>query len=187
METFSVSLALCVGNSPVNLPYKGQWRGGLVFSLICAWTNGSSRSTNNRDTSDLRRYRIHSDITVVFLRKWPKTGILTYFGAQSGLKIGLLKPTFSSPLKVLRMSMWSNNDVKPVKIFEKMTWDQNFHLFWDPKWSQNWASEAQIQHTSKSSKWNNTGGTFLRKWPQTEILNLFWDPKIGKNRILRLS
>ena len=37
METFSVLLALCVGihRSPVNSPHKGQWRGALMFSLIC--------------------------------------------------------------------------------------------------------------------------------------------------------
>ena len=26
--------------SPVNSPHKGQWRGALVFSLICVWVNG---------------------------------------------------------------------------------------------------------------------------------------------------
>ena len=41
METFSALLALCAGNSPVpvNSPHKGQWRGALMFSLICAWIN----------------------------------------------------------------------------------------------------------------------------------------------------
>ena len=27
--------------SPVKSPHKGQWRGALMFSLICAWINGS--------------------------------------------------------------------------------------------------------------------------------------------------
>ena len=36
METFSSSLVICEGNSP----HKGQWRGALMFSLICAWING---------------------------------------------------------------------------------------------------------------------------------------------------
>ena len=37
METYSALLALCAGNSPVpvNSPHKGQWRGALIFSLIC--------------------------------------------------------------------------------------------------------------------------------------------------------
>ena len=34
MEIISALLALCVGNSPVNSPYKGQWRGALVFFLL---------------------------------------------------------------------------------------------------------------------------------------------------------
>ena len=42
METLSALLAICAGihRSPVNSPHKGQWRGALMFSLICAWTNG---------------------------------------------------------------------------------------------------------------------------------------------------
>ena len=41
---------------------KGQWRGALMFSLICVWTNGWA---NKQDAHDLRRHRAHSDITVV--------------------------------------------------------------------------------------------------------------------------
>ena len=37
METFSALLAICAGNSPVpvNSRHKGQWRGALMFTLIC--------------------------------------------------------------------------------------------------------------------------------------------------------
>ena len=37
MKTFSALLAICAGNSPVtvNSQQKGQWRGALMFSLIC--------------------------------------------------------------------------------------------------------------------------------------------------------
>ena len=53
METFSALLAICEGNhrSPVNSPHKGQWRGTLIFSLICAWINGC---INNHEAGDLR-------------------------------------------------------------------------------------------------------------------------------------
>ena len=44
--------------------HKGQWRGVLMFSLICAWTNGCA---NNRDAGDLRRYRAHYYVTVMRL------------------------------------------------------------------------------------------------------------------------
>ena len=40
--------------SPVNSPHQGQWRGALVFSLICAWTNFWA---SKRDAGDLRRHR----------------------------------------------------------------------------------------------------------------------------------
>ena len=29
-----------IHQSPVNSPHKSQWRGALIFSLICAWING---------------------------------------------------------------------------------------------------------------------------------------------------
>ena len=42
-----------IHRSPVNSPHRGQWRGALMFSLICTWTNGSA---NNLDARDLRRH-----------------------------------------------------------------------------------------------------------------------------------
>ena len=43
-------------------PHKGQWRGALMFSLICVWIN---RWVNNREAGDLRRYRAHYDVIVM--------------------------------------------------------------------------------------------------------------------------
>ena len=57
-------MALCAGNSPVpvNSPHKGQWRGALMFSLICIWINGW---VNNREAGDLRRHRGHYGVSVM--------------------------------------------------------------------------------------------------------------------------
>ena len=41
---------------PLNSPHKGQWRGALLFSLICTWTNSW---VNNREAGVLRRHRGH--------------------------------------------------------------------------------------------------------------------------------
>ena len=41
-----------IHRSLVNSPHKGQWRGALMFSLICAWINGWA---NNREAGYLRR------------------------------------------------------------------------------------------------------------------------------------
>ena len=46
---------------PVNSPHKGQWRGALMFSLICVWINGW---VNNGEADDLRCYRPHYYVTV---------------------------------------------------------------------------------------------------------------------------
>ena len=51
-----------IHRSPVNSPHKGQWRGALMFSLICAWTNSWA---NTGDVGDLRRHRAHYDVIVV--------------------------------------------------------------------------------------------------------------------------
>ena len=67
METFSALLAICAGihRSPVNSPHKGQWRGALMFSLICARINNW---VNNGEAGDLRRHRGHYDVIVMSIR-----------------------------------------------------------------------------------------------------------------------
>ena len=47
---------------PVNFPHKGQWRGTLVFSLICGWTNGCA---NGRDSGNLEPHLAHYDVALM--------------------------------------------------------------------------------------------------------------------------
>ena len=63
---FHVTGSLCRKNSPVTaeFPSQSQWRGALMFSLICAWINGW---LSNREADDLRRHRVHYDVTVMLL------------------------------------------------------------------------------------------------------------------------
>ena len=51
-----------IHRSPVNSPHKGQWRGALMFSLICTRTNGW---VNKDEAGDLRRRRAHCDVIVM--------------------------------------------------------------------------------------------------------------------------
>ena len=51
-----------IHRSPVNSPHEGQWRGALVFSLICVWINDW---VNNREAGGLRRYQAHYDVIVI--------------------------------------------------------------------------------------------------------------------------
>ena len=52
--------------SPVNSLHKGQWRGALMFSLLCAWMNDW---VNNREAGDFRRHRAHYEVIVM---NWDK-------------------------------------------------------------------------------------------------------------------
>ena len=56
-----------IHRSPVNSPHKGQWRGALRFSSICAWINNW---VNNREAGDLRRHRAHNDVIVMGCFFW---------------------------------------------------------------------------------------------------------------------
>ena len=47
---------------PVNSPHKDQWRGALMFSLICARVNGWA---NTCEAGDLRRHRSHCDVIIM--------------------------------------------------------------------------------------------------------------------------
>ena len=51
-----------IHRSPVNSPHKGQWRGALMFSCICAWIHGL---VTNREAGDLKRHRAHYYVIVM--------------------------------------------------------------------------------------------------------------------------
>ena len=59
---FRVTGPLCGEFTGDRWPHKGQWRGALLFTLICVWTNGW---VNTRDAGDLGRHRAHYDVTVM--------------------------------------------------------------------------------------------------------------------------
>ena len=58
MKTFTALLA----RSPVNSLHKSLFRGALMFSLLCAWTNGL---VNNQNAISLRRNGAHYDVIVM--------------------------------------------------------------------------------------------------------------------------
>ena len=69
METFPRNWPFVRGirRSPMNSPHKGQWRGALMFSLICAWINCWVKKG---EAGDLRRYRAHYDVIVMTICTW---------------------------------------------------------------------------------------------------------------------
>ena len=49
------------------IPRTKEWRGALMFSLICAWIKDW---VNNREAGDLIRHRAHYDVTVMGTPKY---------------------------------------------------------------------------------------------------------------------
>ena len=94
----SALLAMCARNSPVSSPHKGQWRGALMFSLICAWIN---RWVNDREAGYLKRYRVYYEATV--LKTLSYIGvfkILTFWGRD---KNAAISQTFLNAFSLIQM------------------------------------------------------------------------------------
>ena len=51
-----------IHRSPVNSPHNGQWRGALMFPLICVAISGW---VNNHKAGDLRLYRAHYGVIIM--------------------------------------------------------------------------------------------------------------------------
>ena len=79
-----------IHRSPVISPHKGQWRGALMFSLICVWINGW---VNNGEAGDLRRYRAYYDVTVM------TPALIDHLASSRLISVNLSKHWLSKKLK----------------------------------------------------------------------------------------
>ena len=98
-----------IHRSPVNSPHKGQWRGALMFTLMCARINGW---VNNREAGDLRRYRTHYDVIVM----WRKH-ILSYLSGAETRIFGASHAGFRHNRlihRIIGLSILKQNDNKKM-------------------------------------------------------------------------
>ena len=70
-----------IHRSPVDSLHKSQWRGALIFSLSCTWTNGWA---NNRDAGDLRRHHAHYGVTVMNAQCLASLGLSVWWNSPAG-------------------------------------------------------------------------------------------------------
>ena len=93
-----------IHRSPVSSTHKGQWRGILMFGLICAWMDGW---VNNREAGDLRRHRVHYDVTVML------TVCMVFFALMDYILDGsMISPWSPAPeisLTSIKLRAWLNN------------------------------------------------------------------------------
>ena len=112
-----------IHRSAVNSLHKGQWRGSLMFSLICAWINGW---LNNGEAGDLRCHRTHYDVTVIVqilwdmvLISWVNVLICWKCGCWSGHSVHHFSAKFiSENMERIFFSFLSFVDNEVTQLFE---------------------------------------------------------------------
>ena len=108
---------------PVDSPKKGQWRGTLMFYLICAWPNGWA---SNRDASDLKRQSAHYDVIVMCNSDRGKGNSLGFFflrpDALSAKDSRYNSVGYNTILKTVPMekvktlfSLWTHEDTEGLR------------------------------------------------------------------------
>ena len=116
IQFFSASLAFCAGirRPPVNSPHKGQWRGALMFSLICAWINSS---VNNRDGCRIKTG--HSNLVSCFGPRMRALAKVFYRGESRG-KIPCQRPNLRAKTwhKIWMTGRNPNYDTTPFLPFK---------------------------------------------------------------------
>ena len=104
-----------IHRSPVNSPHKGQWRGALMFSLICVWINDW---VNSREAGDLRRYRTHYDVTVM-IRDLDLVITVSVLAANcASISAGTLRNTKLATFNLVFSAYWCFW----LNILDQMTW-----------------------------------------------------------------
>ena len=113
METFSALLTICAGNSPVpvNFPHKGQWRGALMFALICVWIN-APHLLHTLHGYGLRLHVFHTIITGYYF-----SNKLTHGSLLTHVCVGKLDPNWRrNYLSAIRRQVviWTNDDLLAI-------------------------------------------------------------------------
>ena len=114
-----------IHRSPVDSPHKSQWRGALMFYLMCTWTN---RWANIRDASDLRCHRAQYYVTVMLPANFTNTldGSFHATGPSHSKTIGDRSHEFTQ----------TENKTKQNKTIPWICYERSFSEFYPCRWNQ---------------------------------------------------
>ena len=148
--------------------HKGQWRGTLMFSLICAWIIGW---INNREAGDLRRHRAHYDVIVMMLVK-------VYTGWKACCSIRLLlwpksmeEPRAPSQYPKIRLFVRSRKVSKPRDLYIELS-DRSEN--WQALRQQCCRCACQISKRYDNLKYQCRGFETLRDLTKRRLFG-YWD------------
>ena len=113
METFSALLTFLRGihRSPVYSPRKGQWRGALMFSLICVWTNNWANIWDAGDWSS----RFRSSATRMFIEQFIRTNV-NEISKSALLALCEWNPPVTGGFPSLRANTWCHHEMPTREI-----------------------------------------------------------------------
>ena len=117
----------------MNSPHRGQWRGALMFPLICVWINGW---VNNRQAGDLRRHRAHYDVILMELKLfWA-----VYWGGVHRYIFNVYRVWVSSFFQIFVMFRYKHVCFVLVKLVSLSSYaNKDFASeFTEYKWPLNW-------------------------------------------------
>ena len=130
---------------------KGQWRGALIFALICVWIKGW---INNREAGDLRRHCSHYDVIVMWfefrglMSLWLQLRIVAWRRAGD-------KPLNEQMLGKMLGTIWCHNAVQ---------WRHNEH----DGFSNHQPHDCLLNHADQKKHQNSVSLAFVRgihRWP----------------------
>ena len=111
------SLVRGMHRSPVNSPHEGQWRGALMFSLICAWINGW---VNNGEAGDLRRHRSHYYLTVMLaMEKDTKYKCISIFYQMKSSRHELISQVICWQKSIVTWAIWRLKSSEIDRLFNR--------------------------------------------------------------------
>ena len=113
------------------------------------WASGVNIQYTTKSSSNWHYTKTDAKPVENVWENYQSPEFLLIFWPKVDQKLWPLRSMFSTHLRVLAMSMWSNTDVKPVKIFWENGQRLEFLPIVGPKMAPNWASGAHIPHTSK--------------------------------------
>ena len=142
------------GNSPVpvNSRHKGQWRGALMFSLICARINDR---VNNREAGDLRRLCAHYDVIVMSCLMSGSMFVSSYWPCRHPLFVKFVKKLYSG---------WSSQWKGQLRV-------KCFHLMSPSCWN---AVSSQCFIGVLKGHWNHTLSKYTCTFLKDRFLTDAW-------------
>ena len=153
-----------IDRSMVNSPLKGQWRGALTFSLICARINGW---VNNGEAGDLRRRRAHFD--VIGKENYNGHTEYSWHYTSVGLILGL------RPANVRQRYFVTTSLIGWVKLFWRSGTSR-----WNPIFKRAALIWLNITVMSKWARWRLKSPAprlFVQPFVQTQIKEDIKDPR----------